>query len=71
MNKMSTGADATLGNYKKMAVIVFGEQSPAVRFLNDKIKESPNGENEEVIADESQVIYLLGNMHVNEGVAKN
>jgi len=62
MNKMSTGDDATLGNYRKMAVAVFGEESKAVKFLDDKITASPSGENEEVIADEGQMVNLLVTM---------
>jgi len=62
MTKMSTGDDATLGNYRKMAAAVFGEDSKAVKFLDDKITDSPDGENEEVIADEGQMVNLLGTM---------
>lgn len=57
MRKLSTGADATLGNYKEMAVIYFGENSGAVKFLDQKIKEQ--GEHEEVLAEESQMVRLL------------
>ena len=63
MIKMSTGDDATLGNYRKMASAVFGVDSKAVKFLDDKIAASPNGENEEVIAPESQMVYLFGSMN--------
>jgi len=59
MKKLSTGEDSTLGNHRKMAVAVWGNDSKAVKFLNDKIAESPNGENEEVIADEVQMVFLL------------
>jgi len=62
MQKLSTGDDATLGNYRKLATAFFGEESKAVEFLNEKIAEIPNGENEEVIAAESQMVYLLGTM---------
>ena len=62
MTKMSTGDDATLGNYRKMAAAVFGEDSKPVMFLDDKIKDSPNGANEEVIADERQMVYVLGTL---------
>lgn len=62
MRKISTGEDSTLGTYRKIANIIFGEDSPAVKFLDEKIAESPNGENEEVIADESQMLYLIANM---------
>lgn len=62
MTKMSTGDDATLGNYRKLAALMFGEDSKPVKFLDDKIAASPNGANEEVIADERQMVYLLGTM---------
>ena len=59
MQKLSTGHDATLGNYRKMAVAFWGEASGAVKFLDAKITESPNGEAEEVLADETQMIQVL------------
>jgi hypothetical protein len=59
MRKLSTGEDSTLGNYLKLATLFFGEESESVKFLKYKIAESPYGKNEEVIADESQMIYLL------------
>ena len=62
MIKLSTGDDSTLGNYKRLAIVLFGEDSKAVTYLNNKIKESPNGENEVVIVDERQMIYLLTSM---------
>jgi len=61
--KLSTGQESTLGNYKKLATMVFGENSKAVGFLNDKIKESEKGENEKVLADERQMIQLLMHKH--------
>lgn len=64
MKKLSTGQASTLGNYRVMAVAVFGEDSPAVAFLGRKIAESPNGADEEVIADEGQVVYALGQIHM-------
>ena len=62
MRKLSTGDDATLGNYRKLVIALFGQESKAVKFLDGKIDQSPNGENEEVIVDESQMIYLLVTM---------
>lgn len=62
MHKLSTGDNATLGNYRKLAVPVFGEQSGAVKFLDQKINESPHGHNEEVLADEAQMIQLLASL---------
>lgn len=61
MTKLSTGDNATLGNYLKLAILVFGKKSKAVKFLEEKI--SKQGENEGVIAPESQMIYLLGQLH--------
>ena len=66
MRKLSTGDDATLGNYRKLATLFFGEESKAVKFLDDRITESQNGENEEVIADERQMVYLLGTMAMDK-----
>lgn len=67
MFKLSTGDDATLGNYRKMAAAVFGKDSKATKFLDDKISNSPNGVNEEVVQDERQMICLLGTLHVGDG----
>ncbi|MCD6619954.1 hypothetical protein [Aeromonas veronii] len=63
MMKLSTGQDSTLGNYRKMTAAIFGEDSKAVEFLDKKIAESPNGENEEVIVEESQAVLMLSTIH--------
>lgn len=62
MIKLSTGQDSTLGNYLALTKAFMGEDSEPAKFLEKKIAESPNGENEEVIADESQMLQLLGSM---------
>jgi hypothetical protein len=59
MRTLSTGADSTLGNYRDLSAACFGENSPQVKFLDDKIQESAAGRYEEVIAAESQMLYLL------------
>ena len=59
MRMLSTGDPSTLGTYKKLAVI-FGDK--AQKFIQDKIDESEKGEDEEVIAAESQMMILLGSM---------
>ena len=56
MRTISTGEPSTLGTYLKIAK-VFGENTE--RFIQDYIDKSPNGEDEEVIAEESQMLYLL------------
>ncbi len=62
MNKLSTGQDSTLGTYLKLCNLIFGTDSPQVKFIMNKIAESPNGADEEVIAEESQMMYLLFNL---------
>ena len=64
MTKLSTGQDSTLGNYLMLTRAVFGRESKAVRFLEQKIAESPNGEDEEVISDEAQMINLLAQIDI-------
>ena len=62
MKLLSTGDKSTLGNYKKLSILFFGADSEQVAFLNKKISESPHGEDEEVIADESQMLFLLSSL---------
>jgi hypothetical protein len=64
MKKLSTGDDSTLGNWRKLSVAVFGEDSNIIPFLDDKIYEAPNGENEEVIVDEAQMLHVLMSIHM-------
>lgn len=47
----------------------FGKDSGVVKFLESKIAESPNGEDEEVIIAESQMLFLLSHqISTNKGV---
>ena len=59
MKSLSKKEPATLGSYLKISRL-FGEA--AEKFIQDKIAESPYGENELVIADESQMLYLLSSI---------
>ncbi len=59
---ISTGEPSTLGTYRKIAAVLAGEDSRAVRFFDEKIANAPHGADEEVIAAESQVLYLIGTM---------
>lgn len=63
---ISTGEPSTLRTYRKMAAIFFGEDSAATAFLDEKIAESPNGADEEVVQHETQVLYLLANLSSSE-----
>ena len=59
MQKLSVGVDSTLGNYLMLCNAVFGKESKQSKFIQNKIDESPDGAYEEVIAPESQMMYLL------------
>ena len=60
MRTISTGEPSNLETYRNIALALTGnENSKAVKFFDKKIKESPNKEKEEVIADEREVIHLI------------
>ncbi|HEV7356498.1 MAG TPA: hypothetical protein VGN99_00785 [Steroidobacteraceae bacterium] len=50
----------TLGDYRKLFVIIAGEDNPAVKFLDAKI--AKQGSEMEVLVDGSQMLLLLGSM---------
>lgn len=66
MQKLSNGKDSTLGNHREIAAAFFGEDSPAIKWLDDKIATHENGADEEVVMPESQVVALLAHIHLNE-----
>lgn len=68
MNTLSIGIPSTLKSYKTLCDLFFGEESLQSKFISEKINTSPNGEDEEVIADESQVLYLLQSMSENNSM---
>lgn len=53
----------TLGYHYSNARAVFGEDSPAVKYLQEKADQSSKGFDSEVIVPEPQVVYLLGQIH--------
>ena len=60
METISTGEPSNLETYRNIALALTGNKnSKAVKFIDKKIKESPNKEKEEVIADEREVIHLI------------
>jgi hypothetical protein len=65
MQKLSTGHDSTLGNYLALTLQTFGE-GPAAEYLRNLIAKYPNGENEEVLQPESQMLMLLGTIDMGE-----
>jgi hypothetical protein len=59
MKKLSTGHDSTLGNWLELVNTFCGPDSTAAAFIIDKIAASPNGADEEVVADERQFLGVL------------
>ena len=59
MIKISTGEPSTLGTYRKIALSLSDENSRAVKFFDEKIDNSPNGEDELVLADETQMLNII------------
>ena len=62
MNTLSTGQPSTLGSYLTLCNVFFGEDSVQAKFINAKIASNPNGADEEVVADEQQMMHLLFNL---------
>lgn len=62
MITLSTGQPSTLGSYLKLCEVFFGDDSVQYQFIRDKIAVSPSGADEEVVAEESQMMYLLFNL---------
>jgi hypothetical protein len=56
----------TLGEYRKMVASIIGEDNKAVQFLTEKIAESTFGEDEKVIAPDSQMRELLFPMMIQK-----
>jgi len=67
MKNISTGEPSTLGTYRNIALILSGSKdSKAVQFFDKKIEQSPNAENEIVIADETQMMVLIAELVFNQ-----
>lgn len=62
--KLSTGETSTLGNWYRLCKAFFGEDSPATMFIRSKLDDQ--GDDMEVVADEGQLLHLLGKMHLEK-----
>jgi len=73
MKYISTGEPSTLKTYRKIALFLnnSNEESIGVKFIDGKIKESPLGEDEEVLADESQMIHFIMSMVIQQNSLGN
>lgn len=61
MQKLWSGDESTLENWREIARLAFGEESAAVKYLDMKIL--VDGPHAEVIADMSQMNLLLATIH--------
>lgn len=60
----------TIGYHHSMSTALFGPDSRPTKWLEEKAKESPNGMHETVIAHETQVVHLLGQMYLQDSPVK-
>lgn len=60
---LSSGYYSTLRNYRVLCVTRFGEDSPAVKLLDQRISVAPNGGFEEVLDDEIYFTSFLFDVH--------
>jgi len=65
MITLSTGQPSTLGVWRANCAAMFGEDSPATAYLDDKIAEQ--GADMEVLADEGQMLHALIYLHRQSG----
>lgn len=61
----------TIGYHFLMSKAVFGEESAPTKWLLKKAEESEKGLDEGVVMDETQVVYLLGQMFLKERSEKS
>lgn len=63
MKRLTTGEPATLGTYRKIALqLTKDENSDAVKYFDQLIAESPNGENEEVEENETRMMIKISRL---------
>ncbi len=62
--RLSLGIDSTLGNWRDLTAGIFGEDSAATKFWDDKIASHEKGRDEWVVSDEQQTLALTQQLHV-------
>lgn len=68
MKMLSLGIPSTLENWINLCTAVFGANSAPTLYLVEQAKIS--GLDEEVLADESQLLHFLGGLFVEEQEGK-
>lgn len=59
IDEEGTPCPDTLGEYRDICAALGTEDCKAVQFLDNKIKDSPNGRDEKVLAPDSQMRAIL------------
>lgn len=63
MRKLTTGEPSTLATYRKIALqLTKDEQSNAVKYFDQLIAETPNGENEMVEENETRMMIKISRL---------
>lgn len=62
MLRLSTGEPSTLGTFRDYSAAIFGPDSPATAFLDERIARASRGA--EVIQDEGQMVMMLAQLHL-------
>ena len=62
---LSTGQPSTCGIWLDNCKAFFGSDSPTIKFWEGKIKESPLGREEPVLADEGQTLQIMLTLEMN------
>jgi hypothetical protein len=62
-----TDKPKTLGHYRDLLIVIAGADSKAVEYLDKVIARHPRGRDEPVVADESQMLHMLGSMLTVDG----
>ena len=66
---LSDGTLSTLGNWRKIAAVIGGDPNPATEWLDEKI--ASGDENEPVIADERQMLYVIATLITKDKIGYN
>ena len=66
VGKISTGQDNTLETWIELSKATFGPESRPTKFLEEKAANAKDGVKAEVIADETQLLMVLGQMCLDE-----
>lgn len=65
--RISTGEISNLKSYRRIALAIsMNENSDVVRWFDEEISKAPNGEHEQVLAEESKMLSFIMEMIANE-----